>query len=151
MDVGQLEEHEGRRAGGVSPRCGPGGAEREQFGPAADGLGRDAAAAVGLDTEPGHRGERLPGQQLGRLEPQPAVVQLAVAWGQLIGGIALGVGFLTRLAALGIIVIMLGAIATVTARCGRGCSACRRGCGGGPSTRRRRATAGRPPPARTHR
>src|SRR5205823_1491389 len=46
-------------------------------------------------------------------EPHPTVVQLAVAWGQLIGGIALGVGFLTRLAALGIIVIMLGAIATV--------------------------------------
>jgi putative oxidoreductase len=43
----------------------------------------------------------------------PAVVQLAVAWGELIGGIALAVGFLTRLAALGIIVIMAGAIATV--------------------------------------
>jgi putative oxidoreductase len=43
----------------------------------------------------------------------PAVVQLTVAWGQLIGGIALGLGFLTRLAALGIIGIMAGAIATV--------------------------------------
>jgi putative oxidoreductase len=44
---------------------------------------------------------------------QPAPVQLAVAWGQLLGGIALGAGFLTRLAALGIIGIMAGAIATV--------------------------------------
>jgi putative oxidoreductase len=43
----------------------------------------------------------------------PAPAQLAVAWGQLLGGIALALGFLTRLAALGIIVIMAGAIATV--------------------------------------
>jgi putative oxidoreductase len=43
----------------------------------------------------------------------PAAEQLAVAWGQLLGGIALALGFLTRLAALGIIVIMAGAIATV--------------------------------------
>jgi putative oxidoreductase len=43
----------------------------------------------------------------------PAVAQAAVAWGELLGGIALGVGFLTRLAALGIIAIMAGAIATV--------------------------------------
>jgi len=46
-----------------------------------------------------------------QLESAPA--QLAVAWGQLIGGIALGVGFLTRVAALGIIAIMAGAIYTV--------------------------------------
>jgi uncharacterized membrane protein YphA (DoxX/SURF4 family) len=45
--------------------------------------------------------------------PPPAVVQLAAAWGQLIGGIALAFGFLTRLAALGIIIIMAGAIALV--------------------------------------
>jgi putative oxidoreductase len=43
----------------------------------------------------------------------PAVVQLAVAWGQLVGGIAMVLGFLTRLAALGFIVVMCGAIATV--------------------------------------
>jgi putative oxidoreductase len=43
----------------------------------------------------------------------PAPAQLAVAWGELIGGIALAMGFLTRLAAIGIIVIMIGAIATV--------------------------------------
>jgi putative oxidoreductase len=45
--------------------------------------------------------------------PPPPPVQLAIAWGQLIGGIALAIGFLTRLAALGIIVIMAGAIALV--------------------------------------
>jgi putative oxidoreductase len=39
--------------------------------------------------------------------------QAAAAWGQLVGGVALAVGFLTRLAALGIIAIMAGAIATV--------------------------------------
>ena len=43
----------------------------------------------------------------------PAPAQLAVAWGELIGGIALAFGFLTRLAAAGIVVIMAGAIALV--------------------------------------
>jgi putative oxidoreductase len=46
-------------------------------------------------------------------EAPPAPAQLAVAWGELLGGIALAIGFLTRPAALGIIVIMIGAIATV--------------------------------------
>jgi putative oxidoreductase len=46
-------------------------------------------------------------------EAPPAPAQLAVAWGELIGGIALAFGFLTRLAAAGIVVIMAGAIATV--------------------------------------
>jgi putative oxidoreductase len=36
--------------------------------------------------------------------------QLAVAWGELLGGIALALGLLTRLAAFGIAVIMAGAI-----------------------------------------
>jgi uncharacterized membrane protein YphA (DoxX/SURF4 family) len=40
--------------------------------------------------------------------------QLAVAWGELLGGAALLLGFLTRLAALGLIVIQAGAIYTVT-------------------------------------
>src|SRR5262245_30234944 len=43
----------------------------------------------------------------------PAAMQMAVAWGELIGGIALALGFLTRLAAVGIAVIMVGAISTV--------------------------------------
>jgi uncharacterized membrane protein YphA (DoxX/SURF4 family) len=43
----------------------------------------------------------------------PAPIQMAVAWGELVGGIALAVGFLTRLAALGLAVIMAGAIYTV--------------------------------------
>jgi putative oxidoreductase len=48
------------------------------------------------------------------LEPlrNPAA-QLAVAWGEFLGGVALALGLLTRLAALGIIVIMAGAIYTV--------------------------------------
>jgi putative oxidoreductase len=48
-----------------------------------------------------------------RPDAPPAAAQLAVAWGQLIGGLALALGFLTRLAALGIIAIMVGAIARV--------------------------------------
>lgn len=43
----------------------------------------------------------------------PAPLQLAIAWGQLLGGLALGLGCLTRLAAAGIILMMVGAIATV--------------------------------------
>jgi putative oxidoreductase len=54
------------------------------------------------------------GARWNKSEGAPAApVQLAVAWGELIGGIALAVGFLTRLAALGIIAIMAGAIALV--------------------------------------
>ena len=41
--------------------------------------------------------------------------QLAVSWGEFFGGLALLVGMLTRLAALGLIVIQIGAIAVVTA------------------------------------
>jgi putative oxidoreductase len=48
-------------------------------------------------------------EHLGLSKPE----QAAVAWGQLIGGIAVAIGFLTRLAALGLAVIMGGAIAQV--------------------------------------
>lgn len=41
--------------------------------------------------------------------------QLAVAWGEFIGGMALLIGLLTRLAAVGMIVIQIGAIILVTA------------------------------------
>ena len=41
-------------------------------------------------------------------------LQTIVAWAELIGGIALALGFLTRIAAMGIGLIMLGAIARVT-------------------------------------
>jgi len=44
----------------------------------------------------------------------PYAVQLAVAWGELLGGIAMLVGFLSRWAALGLFIIQLGAIWTVT-------------------------------------
>jgi uncharacterized membrane protein YphA (DoxX/SURF4 family) len=43
-----------------------------------------------------------------------AASQFAVAWGELVGGVALILGCLTRLAALGLIVIQAGAVATVT-------------------------------------
>lgn len=41
-------------------------------------------------------------------------LQLVVAWGELLGGIAIFLGILTRLAALGEIAIQIGAVATVT-------------------------------------
>jgi uncharacterized membrane protein YphA (DoxX/SURF4 family) len=42
-------------------------------------------------------------------------VQYAVAWGELLGGVAMILGFLTRVAAIGLIAIQVGAIALVTA------------------------------------
>jgi putative oxidoreductase len=55
-----------------------------------------------------------------RPEPVPTSLtftstQLAVAWGEFLGGIALLVGLLTRLAAVGLIIIQVGAIWLVTA------------------------------------
>lgn len=47
-----------------------------------------------------------------------ASLQMLVAYSELLGGIAVTIGFLTRLAALGISVIMVGAIATVHAQNG---------------------------------
>jgi putative oxidoreductase len=43
----------------------------------------------------------------------PVIIQALVAWGEFIGGIAIILGFLTELAAVGIIIIMIGAIVTV--------------------------------------
>jgi len=43
----------------------------------------------------------------------PEIVQALVAWGELVSGIAILLGFLTEVAALGIIIIMLGAIVMV--------------------------------------
>ncbi len=51
------------------------------------------------------------------MQLHPAM-QAAVAWGELLGGVAMALGFLTRLAALGLIAIMAGAIATVTGKNG---------------------------------
>jgi len=41
-------------------------------------------------------------------------VQILVAWGELLGGLALLFGFLTRFAAIGLIVIQIGAVYLVT-------------------------------------
>jgi uncharacterized membrane protein YphA (DoxX/SURF4 family) len=43
-----------------------------------------------------------------------AAIQLAVAWVELLAGVALALGLLTRLSAVVMIVVQLGAIATVT-------------------------------------
>ncbi|MBI5150825.1 MAG: DoxX family protein, partial [Candidatus Omnitrophica bacterium] len=48
----------------------------------------------------------------------PVVLQALVAWGEFVGGLAILTGFLTELAALGIIIIMAGAILTVTGKNG---------------------------------
>ncbi len=42
-------------------------------------------------------------------------VQIAVAWGEFLGGLALALGMLTRLAAFGEILIQIGALVLVTA------------------------------------
>jgi uncharacterized membrane protein YphA (DoxX/SURF4 family) len=51
------------------------------------------------------------------------VVQLLVAWGEVVGGIAVLFGLLTRLATVGLIIIQAGAIATVTSMKGFGVTA----------------------------
>jgi putative oxidoreductase len=43
----------------------------------------------------------------------PGALQALVAWGEFLGGIAMAIGFLVRLAALGLASIMVGAIVTV--------------------------------------
>jgi putative oxidoreductase len=48
------------------------------------------------------------------IKPLSPPVQMAVAWSELAGGILLGIGLLTRLAALGIALIMLGTIYWLT-------------------------------------
>lgn len=45
-------------------------------------------------------------------------LQLLVAWGELLGGVAVALGILTRIAALGLIVIMCGAVFTYTGQHG---------------------------------
>ncbi len=50
----------------------------------------------------------------------PGSVQVLVAWGEVIGGIAFVLGLLTRSAAVGIIILMAGAIATVHGKHGFG-------------------------------
>ena len=55
-----------------------------------------------------------------REAPLPTGVQIMVAWGELLCGVGVALGLFTRIAAAGIIVIMLGAIVTVTGQKGFG-------------------------------
>jgi putative oxidoreductase len=48
----------------------------------------------------------------------PTPLQAAVAWGELLGGAACALGLFTRVAALGLAIIMVGAIVTVTGQLG---------------------------------
>jgi uncharacterized membrane protein YphA (DoxX/SURF4 family) len=48
----------------------------------------------------------------------PPAMQVAVAWGELLGGAACALGLFTRAAALGLAIIMVGAIVTVTGQAG---------------------------------
>jgi putative oxidoreductase len=50
----------------------------------------------------------------------PAIIQILVSWGELLGGAAFLLGFLTPIASMGIIIIMAGAIATVHGKNGFG-------------------------------
>lgn len=50
----------------------------------------------------------------------PAIVQILVSWGELLGGIGILLGVLTELACLGIIIIMIGAIVMVHGKNGFG-------------------------------
>jgi len=43
----------------------------------------------------------------------PAIMQILVSWGELLGGVAILIGFMTSWASLGIIIIMAGAIVAV--------------------------------------
>jgi putative oxidoreductase len=45
-------------------------------------------------------------------------LQMAIAWGESIAGVAFLIGFLSRIASLGVIAIMIGAIASVTGSLG---------------------------------
>src|SRR5262245_6957885 len=65
------------------------------------GLGK-----VNADTDWGATWE----QKANMPDPHPGHLQMAFAWGELIGGIAVALGLLTRLAALGIIALMVGAV-----------------------------------------
>ena len=50
----------------------------------------------------------------------PLIIQILVSWGEFLGGIGILLGILVELAALGIIIIMIGAIVTVHGKNGFG-------------------------------
>jgi putative oxidoreductase len=71
----------------------------------------------GLDKVRPENGYGLRWAQEMKEEAPPVLIsapplQLLVAWGELLGGVAVGLGIMTRIAALGLLIIMCGAIFT---------------------------------------
>ncbi|HEY1379259.1 MAG TPA: DoxX family protein [Gemmataceae bacterium] len=63
-----------------------------------------------------HWADAMPGAPPVLISARP--LQLLVAWGELLGGVAVALGILTRLAALGLLIIMCGAIFTYSGQHG---------------------------------
>jgi putative oxidoreductase len=60
--------------------------------------------------------DNMPGAPQVLINARP--LQMLVAWGELLGGVAVALGILTRIAALGLTIIMVGAILTYTGQHG---------------------------------
>jgi uncharacterized membrane protein YphA (DoxX/SURF4 family) len=90
----------------AAPRAASGAAQRNA---------RKTSGANGKQTPPRQRNAGPPAApRTVKADALPAPMQLAVAWGELLGGLTLLLGFLTRLAAAGLAVIMIGAIVLVS-------------------------------------
>src|SRR3989338_5431016 len=79
------------------------------------GFGKVFGAGTNLGTawNPGMSLLSFFGFPISMIPGMSVVLQAMVAWGEFLGGLAILTGFLTELAALGIIIIMAGAIITV--------------------------------------
>ncbi len=77
----------------------------------------------GLDKVKSENGYGLRWAQVMKEDAPPVLIsapplQLVVAWGELLGGVAVALGILTRVAALGLLIIMCGAIFTYSGQHG---------------------------------
>ncbi len=79
------------------------------------GFGKVFGAGMNLGTawNPGMSLLSFFGFPISMIPGMSVALQAMVAWGEFVGGLAILLGFLTRKAAAGIIIIMLGAIFTV--------------------------------------
>ena len=68
----------------------------------------------GPDHEAGLKWMHKPEDKPDAPEPPSPLMQGLIAWGELVGGLAMAIGFLTRFAAIGLGILMAGAIVTVT-------------------------------------